>query len=70
MRSSTPEGNAESRTFFGDGEVEREVLLDVARIILELEQAVVELGVERGEIVEVALPSEPLRAESRVSDAA
>lgn len=54
------------RTLFGDGEVEREIFLDIAGIRFELEKATVELRIQRREVVQVALTPEPLR--KRVAD--
>lgn len=53
-----------ARTFLGDGKVEAQVL-DVARVILEADEAAIELRIEAGKVVEVRLPAEPLRASAR-----
>jgi hypothetical protein len=49
------------RTFFRHSKVERKVLLDIPRVVLELEQPTVKLRVERSEVVEVALSIDPLQ---------
>ena len=46
----------------GDGEVERE-LFGVAGVVLELHESLVELWIERGQVVQVALFVEPLGQE-------
>lgn len=61
---NSPVAQSPARTFFGDGKVQREVFLDVTGVRLELEETVVKFRVERRKVVEVTLPSEPLRADT------
>ena len=48
------------RTLDSNSEIQRE-RLEVAIVVLKEDEAVVKVGVKRRQIVEEALPSEPLR---------
>jgi hypothetical protein len=50
-----------SLTFFVNGKCQRQVLLDIASVVFELDETMIQVGIERGEVIEEVALLEPPR---------